>query len=108
MLSPYSHKFNQNGVDLTNLYKLRNAHQDAREGVMRCPANLNTNKFAEHVRNKIGRNGGVLTSSLTHGCLDCTHKKRYRTDLISEGGVLDEDQEGGNIAGGAEGIEVRE
>ena len=37
MLSPritYSHKFNQSGVDLTNLYKLRNAHQDAREGVM--------------------------------------------------------------------------
>ena len=37
MLSPritYSHKFNQSGVDLTNLYKLRNALQDAREGVM--------------------------------------------------------------------------
>ena len=37
MLSPhitYSHKFNQSGVDLTNLYKLCNAHQDARKGVM--------------------------------------------------------------------------
>ena len=37
MLSPhitYSHKFNQSGVDLTNLYKLRNAHQDTHEGVM--------------------------------------------------------------------------
>lgn len=58
------------------------------------PAYPPTDKLAELVRNVIGRDGGVIPSALTHGCKDCTHKKRYRQDLIDEGVEL----EAGHVA----------
>ncbi len=63
-----------------------------------CPANLNTQEFTAHVRNVIGKDGGVVASSLHHGCVDCTHQKRYRTDLVAEGANLDGDMQ--DVAGG--------
>jgi hypothetical protein len=44
--------------------------------------------LAEEVRRIIGINGGVLPTSMSHGCTECTHVKRYRSDLIREGAVL--------------------
>ena len=35
-----------------------------------------------------------MTSSMVHGCMDCTHRKRYRADLIDEGAIL-----GDNVGG---------
>jgi hypothetical protein len=45
--------------------------------------------LAEGILDKIGRDGGVLPGALHHGCKDCTHKKRYRDDLVNEGFVFD-------------------
>ena len=42
-----------------------------------CAANLNTALFSKAVLDAIGPNGGVISSSLHHGCQDCTHQKRY-------------------------------
>lgn len=54
------------------------------------PLNLRTTTFTRHIRDTIGKNGGVIKSAMHHGCMDCTHRKRYRSDLIDEGIVLDE------------------
>ncbi|KAK7033866.1 hypothetical protein R3P38DRAFT_2917807 [Favolaschia claudopus] len=57
------------------------AHSDART-------------LAESVRNAIGRDGGIVAGSMDHGCIRCTHLKRYTSDLIAEGIVLDANQAG--------------
>lgn len=64
------------------------AHQKA--GAFSCPANPKVQVLAASVRNLIGVDGGVLVPSLHHGCMDCTHCKRYRIDLVNEGADLDE------------------
>ncbi|EKM48949.1 uncharacterized protein PHACADRAFT_107890, partial [Phanerochaete carnosa HHB-10118-sp] len=64
-----------------------------------CPANLDSSMFAEHIRDMIGKDGGTLARSLQHGCMDCTHHKRYHTDLLDEGAVLDDDPESAGLAG---------
>ncbi|KAJ7432743.1 hypothetical protein FB451DRAFT_1345238 [Mycena latifolia] len=58
-------------------------HQD-----FHCEAHPSSQLLAETVRNEIGINGGVLPASMSHGCMNCTHVKRYRSDLIREGAVL--------------------
>ncbi|KAJ7076875.1 hypothetical protein B0H15DRAFT_925077 [Mycena belliarum] len=50
-----------------------------------CDAHSTPQSLAAKVREKIGMNGGVLPFSMSHGCMDCTHVKRYREDLIREG-----------------------
>ncbi|KAJ7579446.1 hypothetical protein C8J56DRAFT_796160 [Mycena floridula] len=50
-----------------------------------CPANPSSSDLAECLRNTIGRDGGVLGSSMDHGCLECTRWKRFPDDLIAEG-----------------------
>jgi hypothetical protein len=50
-----------------------------------CEANLDADGLALEVREAIGRNYGVFPSAMMHSCMDCTHKKRYRSDLIEEG-----------------------
>lgn len=63
-----------------------------------CPAKLDTTGFAEHVRNMVGKNGGSIADSMHHGCMDCTHRKRYRTDLVEDGAVLEDVMNAGRLA----------
>ena len=37
---------------------------------------------------------------MDHGCLDCTHEKRYHVDLINEGANLGESVDGVAVEGG--------
>ena len=70
MLSPcitYSHKFNQSGVDLTNLYKLRNAHQDAREGVMSTVPPGNSENPALQAYNRLHKELGYALRKCERG-----------------------------------------
>ena len=53
-----------------------------------CEAHPSSKLLAQEVRKVIGINGGVLPWSMPHGCTECTHVKRYRSDLIQEGAVL--------------------
>lgn len=53
-----------------------------------CPAHPTAQILAREVRDIIGRDGGSIASAMKHGCADCTHQKRYRSDLINEGAVL--------------------
>lgn len=32
----------------------------------------------------IGEDSGTVPGAMEHSCMDCTHKKRYREDLIAE------------------------
>ncbi|KAK7002137.1 hypothetical protein R3P38DRAFT_3326656 [Favolaschia claudopus] len=50
-----------------------------------CDAHPSTRSLAEAVRAEIGVNGGILESAMTHGCTNCTHLKRYRSDLAAAG-----------------------
>ncbi|KAJ7807652.1 hypothetical protein B0H13DRAFT_2386304 [Mycena leptocephala] len=45
------------------------------------------------VRAAIGVNGRILDAAMTHGCVGCTHLKRYRSDLIAEGAIFGGDQD---------------
>ena len=54
------------------------------------PANPSARALAEHIRDEIGRDGGILASAMHHGCIDCTHHKRYQVDLINEGAEFTE------------------
>ncbi|KAJ7664770.1 hypothetical protein B0H17DRAFT_951958 [Mycena rosella] len=58
-----------------------------------CEAHPSSRLLAESVREAIGINGGVLPASMAHGCMNCTHVKRYRSDLVREGAIL-----GGNTS----------
>jgi len=53
-----------------------------------CEAHPASTRFAECVRDTIGHDGGVVPGALHHGCIECTHKKRYRSDLEQEGAEL--------------------
>ncbi|KAJ7315701.1 hypothetical protein DFH08DRAFT_917654 [Mycena albidolilacea] len=61
-----------------------------------CGAHPNTHSLSEAVRAAIGVNGGVLGAAMSHGCVDCTHLKRYHSDLIADGVVLGDEL---NVAG---------
>lgn len=52
------------------------------------PANPSSQDLSEAIRDLIGRDGGRIDDALQHACADCTHKKRYRIDLINEGADL--------------------
>ncbi|KAF7342706.1 hypothetical protein MSAN_02028500 [Mycena sanguinolenta] len=58
-----------------------------------CEAHPSTRLLAEAVRATIGVNGGVLEAAMSHGCMDCTHLKRYRADLIAQGVEFGGDQD---------------
>ncbi|KAJ7918117.1 hypothetical protein B0H13DRAFT_2231299 [Mycena leptocephala] len=49
------------------------------------PSNSDSKTLAEAVREKIGVNGGTIARTMAHGCTDCTHLKRYRSDLLANG-----------------------
>ncbi|KAI0755362.1 hypothetical protein C8Q80DRAFT_1266830 [Daedaleopsis nitida] len=48
-------------------------------------AELSAPALAKAVRNHVDAAGGVLPGALEHGCSDCTHLKRYLSDLTTEG-----------------------
>ncbi|KAJ7669640.1 hypothetical protein B0H17DRAFT_1162224 [Mycena rosella] len=52
-------------------------------------AHSSADSLSAAVRDVIGRNGGIIPTSLKHGCIDCTHVKRFRSDLVHEGANLD-------------------
>lgn len=62
-----------------------------------CSAHPTSAELAESVCDLLGQEGGVIPSSMHHGCVDCTHRKRYRADLLAEGAILD--NTGENVAG---------
>ncbi|KAK0454237.1 uncharacterized protein EV420DRAFT_1621492 [Desarmillaria tabescens] len=62
-----------------------------------CAANSKTDVLVSAVREEIGRDGGIVPGAMEHACMDCTHKKCYRQDLIDEG--ADFGEEVGLIAG---------
>ncbi|KAJ7587818.1 hypothetical protein C8J56DRAFT_890692 [Mycena floridula] len=59
--------------------------------------------FFKYIREELGCNGGVLKNSMEHACMNCTHKKRYRDDLVAEGANLDGevDELAGDLGGPA-------
>ncbi|KAJ7670539.1 hypothetical protein B0H17DRAFT_1141768 [Mycena rosella] len=67
-----------------------------KENTFACEAHSSSKLLAEKVREIIGVNRGVIPSLLAHGCMDCTHVKCYRSDLIQEGAILAGDA---NVAG---------
>ncbi|KAF8182469.1 hypothetical protein K438DRAFT_1908058 [Mycena galopus ATCC 62051] len=52
-------------------------------------AHASTRSLSEAVRATIGVNGGVLGTTMSHGCVNCTHVKHYHSDLVNEGVVLE-------------------
>ncbi|KAM5536887.1 hypothetical protein V8D89_009434 [Ganoderma adspersum] len=54
------------------------------------PAHPNSAMLAETVRECLGANGGILPSTLYHGCTECTHIKQYYSDLEHEGALPQE------------------
>ncbi|KAJ6595103.1 hypothetical protein DFH09DRAFT_1413020 [Mycena vulgaris] len=56
-----------------------------------CDAHPSTRRLSEAVGTAIGVNGGVIEAAMSHGCVECTHVKRYRSDLVNGGVILGED-----------------
>lgn len=54
-----------------------------------CRAQPSTSLLAGQVREALGHDGGSIANAMKHGCMDCTHHKRYWADLIDEGAVLE-------------------
>jgi hypothetical protein len=49
----------------------------SREATFTCDAHSTAKSLAEAVRQIIGADGGILPTAKSHGCIDCTHVKRY-------------------------------
>ncbi|KAK6992124.1 hypothetical protein R3P38DRAFT_2659532 [Favolaschia claudopus] len=73
--------------------------------IFSCPAHPSTRLLSEAVREAVGVNGGAIKPAMDHGCADCTHLKRYRDDLVSEGFVSGESHD---IAGTATAANVQD
>ncbi|KAJ7844841.1 hypothetical protein B0H13DRAFT_2239147 [Mycena leptocephala] len=58
------------------------------------PAHSSAQVLVESIRDAIGKDGGVVAGSMEHGCTRCTHLKRYTTDLLAEGAILDQNENG--------------
>ncbi|KAF7344089.1 hypothetical protein MVEN_01698600 [Mycena venus] len=67
-----------------------------------CSAHPNTRVLSDAVRTTIGVDGGVLATAMTHGCVECTHVKRFRSDLVAEGAVFGRDYELAEMDNGIE------
>ncbi|KAJ6454039.1 hypothetical protein C8R47DRAFT_1228857 [Mycena vitilis] len=52
-------------------------------------AHAPTKFLAAAVRSVIGENGGVIPGAMDHGCMDCTHVKRYGAPALTVGGGAD-------------------
>ncbi|KAJ6513218.1 hypothetical protein C8R45DRAFT_338553 [Mycena sanguinolenta] len=65
-------------------------------------SNSNAQTLAEAVRNVIGRDGGIVAGAMDHGCTNCTHLKRYTSDLVAEGATVGGDETG--VVGGSDNL----
>ncbi|KAJ7741541.1 hypothetical protein DFH07DRAFT_750955 [Mycena maculata] len=54
-----------------------------------CDAHAPTKYLTAAVREVIGENGGVIPGAMDHGCMDCTHVKRYGVPVVNAGGAAD-------------------
>jgi hypothetical protein len=79
-------------------HRLLVAH--GKQNTFTCTAHPSSQLLTNHVRAVIGCNGGSVPSAMDHGCLDCTHVKRYRVDLVNEGANLGESVDGVAVDGG--------
>lgn len=68
------------------------------------PSNSSSQILAEKTRELVGVNGGNIAGTMTHGCMDCTHLKRYKSDLLSSGASLGDRVEG--VAGASSGQDI--
>ncbi|KAJ7691419.1 hypothetical protein B0H17DRAFT_1133728 [Mycena rosella] len=64
------------------------------EEAFTVPAHSSSQILAETVRDTIGHNGGVISGAMEHGCTNCTHLKRYTSDLVGEGVVFTDAETG--------------
>ncbi|KAF7317596.1 hypothetical protein MKEN_00846700 [Mycena kentingensis (nom. inval.)] len=48
-------------------------------------AHSKANVLVAAVRDVIGKNGGVIGASMTHGCVNCTHLKQYASNINVHG-----------------------
>jgi hypothetical protein len=55
------------------------------EDEFQCHPNPSSRVLAVALRNVLGADGGVIPSAMEHGCTECTHAKRYYSELILEG-----------------------
>ncbi|KAJ7027432.1 hypothetical protein C8F04DRAFT_1212394 [Mycena alexandri] len=44
--------------------------------------------LAAKVRDVVGKNGGIIAGAMRHGCMDCTHVKRYREGEVNVGDAV--------------------
>ncbi|KAJ6471226.1 hypothetical protein C8R47DRAFT_1297591 [Mycena vitilis] len=54
-----------------------------------CDAHARTKILTAAVRGAIGENGGIIPGAMDHGCMDCTHVKRYGAPLLNAGSAAD-------------------
>ncbi|KAJ7777716.1 hypothetical protein DFH07DRAFT_976931 [Mycena maculata] len=58
------------------------------------PAHSSAQVLAASVRDAVGKDGGIVAGAMEHGCINCTHIKRYAADFLADGVVLDQDENG--------------
>ncbi|KAJ7433121.1 hypothetical protein B0H11DRAFT_1759289 [Mycena galericulata] len=64
------------------------------EDTFTVPAHSSSQVLASSVREAVGKNGGIVAGAMEHGCTNCTHLKRYAADLLADGAVLDQNENG--------------
>lgn len=64
-----------------------------------CPAEPNAESLARAVINIAGVNSGLVAGSMDHQCRECTHKKRYHSDLENDGVNLSGENLEATVAG---------
>ena len=55
------------------------------QDTFQCSTNPSTNSLAGYVKDALGKDGGLVAGSIEHRCVECTYKKIYRSDLVTEG-----------------------
>jgi hypothetical protein len=78
-------------------WRLIQAHQ--MQDTFQCPANPSANRLAKAVCDAIGQDGGIVPGAMEHECTECMHRKRYASDLVREGAVIDAEENGNRVAG---------
>ncbi|KAF9471637.1 hypothetical protein BDN70DRAFT_926075 [Pholiota conissans] len=73
-------------------FSRRLLREHAKENEFQLKVNATSLDFVAAICDIIGHNGGTVPSAFLHGCQECMHVKRFRSDLISEGATFDEGQ----------------
>ncbi|KAJ7768662.1 hypothetical protein DFH07DRAFT_1007962 [Mycena maculata] len=56
------------------------------------PAHSSAQVLAASVRDAVGKDGGIVAGAMEHGCINFAHIKRYAADFLTDGVVLDQDE----------------